>query len=90
MCSEPLGRVADGHSIDSGAPSIALYFPVCPAEIAGVGYALLQAFIPVQFLLPRRKHLLLLHRCSYGNRTLTASEWAGPFYLSFTPVTCHA
>ena len=82
MCSEPFGYVIDAHSIDSSCPSIALYLPVCPAEIAGVGYALQQAFVPVQFLLPRRKHLLLQRWRSCGNRTLTASKWACPFCLS--------
>ena len=82
MCSEPFGCLSDVHSIDSRNPSIALYLPVCPAEIAGVGYALQQAFVPVQFLLPRRKHLLLQRWRSCGNRTLTASKWARPFCLS--------
>ena len=79
MCSEPFGYVIDGHSIDSRSPSIALHFPVCPAEGAGGGYGRQQAFGPVQFLLPRRKHLLLQRWRSCGNRTLTASKWARPF-----------
>ena len=82
MCSELFDCLSDVHSIDSRSPSIALHFPVCPAEVAGVGYTLQQAFVPGQFLLPRRKHLLLPRWRSCGNRTLTASEWARPFRLS--------
>ena len=82
MCSEPFGYVIDSHSIDSRDPSVALHLPLCPAEIAGGGYSLQQAFVPVQFLLPRHKHLLLPRWCSCGNRPLIASTWACPFCLS--------
>ena len=73
---QPSLHFFNAHAVYPRSSLVAFHSLACMLKIVAMRYVLKYALLPVQFLPPRRKRLLLPRWCSCGIRTLTASMWA--------------